>query len=90
VEKNSDRVMKSFVVFPDHSTKEREVKTMELVNKETNKSAQAWTNRSQRRHVPRVDCCSELRSWIQHVILEAEKRKDFDKKDQFLSFLNYL
>ncbi len=63
---------------------------MELVNKETNKSAQAWTNRSQRRHVPRVDYYSELKSWVQHVIREAEKRKDFDKKDRFLSLLNDL
>jgi hypothetical protein len=63
---------------------------MQLMNREKNISAQAWTNRAQRRHIPRVDYYSQLRSWVQHVILEAEKSKDFDKKDHFLSLLKEL
>jgi hypothetical protein len=60
------------------------------MNREKNISAQAWTNRAQRRHILRVDYYSQLRSWVQHVILEAEKSKDFDKKDHFLSLLKEL
>ncbi len=63
---------------------------MQLISKEKNMSAQAWTDRAQRRHIPRVDYYSQLRSWVQHVILEAEKSKDFDKKDQFLNLLKEL
>jgi hypothetical protein len=89
-EKNADkRTLENFVVFPDHSTEKNEVKTMELANK-TDRSAQAWTSRAEKRPRPRIDYYSELRSWVQHVILEAEKNKDFDKKDQFLSLLNDL
>jgi hypothetical protein len=62
---------------------------MELVN-ERKKSTQAWTDRVQRRHVPRVNYYSELRSWVQYVIREAEKNEDSVKKEQFLSLLKDL
>ncbi len=63
---------------------------MELVDKQISKPAQSWTSRAERRHPPKVEYYSELRSWVQQVILEAEKNKDFNKKDQFLSLLEEL
>jgi len=63
---------------------------MELVDKQISKPAQSWPSRAERRHSPKVEYYSELRSWVQQVILEAEKNKDFDKKDQFLSLLEEL
>jgi hypothetical protein len=63
---------------------------MELVNKQVSTPAQSRTNRVERRHPPKVDYYSELRSWVQHAILEAEKNKDFNKKDQLLSLLKDL
>ena len=63
---------------------------MKLANKQSSRSAQSWINRAERRHRPRVDDNSELRDWVQYVILEAEKNKNFKKKDQFLSLLKDL
>jgi len=63
---------------------------MKLANKQLSKSAQSWINRVERRHQPKVDYYSELRDWVQHVIIEAEKNKDFKKKNQFLSLLKGL
>ena len=63
---------------------------MKLASKQLSGSAQSWINRVGRRHPPKVDYYSELRDWVQHVILEAEKNKDFKKKDQFLSLLKGL
>jgi hypothetical protein len=63
---------------------------MRLLNKQLSRSVQSWINRVERRHRPRVGYHSELRDWVQHVILEAEKNKDFDKKGQFLSLLGDL
>jgi hypothetical protein len=63
---------------------------MELVDKQISKPAQSWPSRAERRHSPKVEYYSELRSWVQQVILEAEKNKDFNKKDQFLSLLEEL
>jgi len=63
---------------------------MKLANKQLSRSAQSWINRVERRHQPKVDYHSELRDWVQHVIIEAEKNKDFKKKNQFLSLLKGL
>ena len=63
---------------------------MELVNKQASTPARSLTNRVERRHLPKADYYSELRSWVQHAILEAEKNKDFNKKDQLLSLLKDL
>lgn len=38
----------------------------------------------------KLDLHSELRDWVQYVIVEAEKNKDFKKKEQFLSLLEDL
>jgi len=63
---------------------------MELANKQLSRSAQSWIKRVERMHQPKLDYHYELRDWVQHVILEAEKNKDFKKKDQFLSLLKDL
>jgi hypothetical protein len=63
---------------------------MELVNKQASTPAQSWISRAERMHPPKIDYYSELRSWVHCVILEAEKNKDFNKKDQLLSLLRDL
>jgi hypothetical protein len=63
---------------------------MKLANKQLSRSAQSWINRVERRHPPKEDYHSELRDWVQQVILEAEKNKAFEKKEQFLSLLKDL
>jgi hypothetical protein len=90
VENIDRRLSLRFVVYLDHSTEKREVKTMRLANKQLRRSAQSWINRVMKRHQPRVGYHSELRDWVQHVILEAEQNKDFEKKEQFLSLLKDL
>ncbi len=63
---------------------------MKLVNEQLIRSAQSWINRVEGRHQPRVAYHSELRDWVQHVILEAEKNNDFKKKHKFLTLLKDL
>jgi len=66
------------------------LRIVELVDKRIDTSAQSWTRRSERRHPPKVGYSSELSSWVQRAILEAEKNEDFNKKDQLLSLLGFL
>jgi hypothetical protein len=63
---------------------------MELADKQVSTPTQSWTSRAERRHPPKIDYYSELRSWVQRAILEAEKTKDFNKKDQLLILLKEL
>jgi hypothetical protein len=63
---------------------------MKSANKELNRPAQSWIDRVERRRSPDVYYNSELRDWLQHVILEAEKSKDPKKRDQFRSLLKGL
>lgn len=63
---------------------------MELADKQVSTPTQSWTNRAEKRHPPKIDYYSELRSWVQRAILEAEKTKDFNKKDQLLILLKEL
>jgi hypothetical protein len=63
---------------------------MKLANKQLIRSAQSWINRVEGKHQPKVGYHSELRDWVQHVILEAEKNNDFKKKDRFLILLKDL
>jgi len=89
--RNIDRRLSlHFVVYLEDSTEKIEVKTMKIADKQLIKSAQSWINRVERKHQPKVDYHSELRDWVQHVILEAEKNQNFKKKDQFLSLLKDL
>ena len=63
---------------------------MELVDKQMSTAARSWSNRADRRHSAMVDYSSELRSWVQHAISQAEEMKDFGKKGTFLSLLKDL
>lgn len=63
---------------------------MELVEKKAITPIQSWINRAERRRLPSVGYHSELRSWVQRAILEAEKNKNFNKKDKLLDLLNDL
>jgi len=63
---------------------------MKLANKKLSRSAQSWISGVERRHLLEVDYYSELRDWVQHAILEAEKNKDFKKKERFLDLLKDL
>jgi hypothetical protein len=46
--------------------------------------------RVKRRQQVNVDYFSELRSWVQHAMLESEENKDFNKKSKFLDLLKDL
>ena len=63
---------------------------MELVDKQVSTAAQSWSNRIDRRRLTKVDYSSELRSWVQHAISQAEEMNDFSKKGRFLSLLKDL
>jgi len=53
---------------------------MKLANKQLRRSAQSWMSRVETRPPLNVDYNSELRDWLQHAILEAEKNKDLRRK----------
>ncbi len=53
---------------------------MKLANKQLRRSAQSWMNRVEKKPPLNMNYNSELRDWLQHVILEAEKNKDFKRK----------
>ena len=63
---------------------------MELINEHVSMPARSLTGSVGRRHPSKVDCNSELRSWVLHVIREAEKERDFKKRSRFLSLLKDL
>jgi len=63
---------------------------MEIMKERSNRSARSWTNRTERKHSVGAGFYPELRRWVQHAILEAEKNKNFEKKDQLLSLLKEL
>jgi len=63
---------------------------MEIENKQLSKSTQSWIKRIERKDPSRLDYHSELRNWIECVILQTEKNKDFQKKNQFISLLEDL
>jgi hypothetical protein len=67
-----------------------EVNCMEMLKGRSSRSARSWTKRVERRHSVEAGFYPELRTWVQHAILEAEKRGDFEKKDQLLSLLKEL
>jgi hypothetical protein len=49
----------------------------------------AWKG-LERMHPAKVDYISELREWVQHVISEAEKNNDTEKRLQFSKLLREL
>jgi len=68
-----------------------EVKSMEIVkDKRSNDSARSWTLRAEHKHRVEAGFYPELRMWVQHAIMDAEKRGNFRKKDQLLDLLREL
>jgi phosphatidylinositol kinase/protein kinase (PI-3 family) len=63
---------------------------MESTNEQASTPAHSWNSRAERKHLPKVDYYAELNTWVQRAILEAEKDKDFNKKNQFLVLLRDL
>jgi len=63
---------------------------MKSTNKQVGRSTQSWINRVDRRRQIDLGYSSELRDWLQHVIMEAEETKDLKKRAHFQSLLNDL
>jgi ribosomal protein S20 len=63
---------------------------MRLIDEQTSMPVQSRISSAEKKRLRRVDYRSELRSWVQQVILEAEKNKDVNKRDQFLVLLSEL
>jgi ribosomal protein S20 len=63
---------------------------MRLMDEQTSMPVQSRISSAEKKRLRRVDYRSELRSWVQQVILEAEKNKDVNKRDQFLVLLSEL
>ena len=63
---------------------------MKSADETLDQSMQSQAKRVKRRPLSRVDYYSELRDWVQHVILGAEKHKSFKKKEKFLRLLEDL
>ncbi|MFP3984848.1 MAG: hypothetical protein ACLFU9_02630 [Candidatus Bathyarchaeia archaeon] len=63
---------------------------MKIENKQLRRSTQSWISRVDRRQPPKIEYNSELEDWVKHVILTAEKRKDFKKKEEFIKLLRDL
>jgi hypothetical protein len=63
---------------------------METTEKQVNTPIQSWTHRAERKQPLKIDYYSELTSWLQHAIIEAEKNKNFNKKDHLLTLLKDL
>ena len=62
---------------------------MESTGKQASTLARSWNSRAER-NPPRVDYNAEPHAWVQCAIVEAEKSKDFKKKNQFLILLKDL
>jgi RNA-splicing ligase RtcB len=82
--------LRVFVIFPSHSTEKHDVNTMELADRYASTPSQSLTSRAERKYSLKVDYYSELRSWVQHAILEAERKEDVNKRDRLLSLLKDL
>ena len=63
---------------------------MKSTNEPSGGSPQSQTKKVKREHSSEGDYHSELRDRVQHVILEAERNKDFKKKDRFPRLLEDL
>ncbi len=58
--------------------------------KQASSATHSWIRRVKRNHQVNADYFSELRSWVQHALLDAEKKRDFNKKGKFLDLLKDL
>ena len=59
---------------------------MKSPNEPLGGSRQSQAEKVKRGHLSEVDY-AELRDWVRHVILEAEKNKNFKKNEKFLGLL---
>jgi len=63
---------------------------MTIENRQLNNPKQPWIERADAMHPIRNNYSSELRSWVQHVIMEAERNNNPTKVDEFLKLLRDL
>lgn len=63
---------------------------MTMENKQLDNPKQPWIGRADAMHSTGNRYSSELRSWVQHVIMEAERNNNPTKVDQFLKLLRDL
>ncbi len=63
---------------------------MEIVNEKSGMSIRSWARKTERKEAHEVDYYPELRTWIQHAIIEAEKINNHRKKNKLLGLLKDL
>jgi hypothetical protein len=63
---------------------------MSLEKMQSNSQTRSWKKKADRSQASKTDYYSELRAWVQHALLEAERNQDSKKSEQFLSLLKEL
>jgi len=63
---------------------------MSLEKMQSNSQTGSWKRKADRSQASKMDYYSELRAWVQHALLEAERSQDSKKSEQFLSLLKEL
>lgn len=63
---------------------------MSLEGMQSNIQTRSWNRKALRGHAPKMDYYSELRAWVQHTLLEAERKQDVEKSERFLRLLKEL
>jgi predicted RNA-binding protein with RPS1 domain len=80
----------SFIFIILLAKKRKEVKNMSLEKMQSNSQTRSCKRRADRRQASMTDYHSELRAWVQHALLEAERNQDSKKSERFLSLLKEL
>jgi hypothetical protein len=60
---------------------------MENAHKNANRLGKTCMATMEKAPRPKTDYDAELKTWVQQVILEAEKNNDSEKKNQYLKLL---
>jgi len=60
---------------------------MEPASKQGSTLTRLCNSGTEKRHLPKAAYYAELNTWVQRDVQEAEKNKDFNKKNQFLILL---
>jgi hypothetical protein len=63
---------------------------METLKEKPKVSAHSWTHAAEHKCSLEASFYPELRRWVQNAIMEAEKRGNFERKDQLLALLRDL
>lgn len=63
---------------------------MTLEKMQPNIQTRSWNRKALGKLTPKMDYNSELRAWVQHELLEAERNQDSEKSAKFLSLLKEL